>query len=169
MGGAYKHKHKVLWTVLSALLFVSVGVAIYAGIQVREVVRDENQEVFSLSAEFYESEEGVVEISAEEFLRLVAEKKSFLLLGHTLACPMGMPLTSLAKEFSFNHKIRVVSLDMENFERAGLLAKIKYLPTMVIYQDGEMVRYLDGEKNEDLSAYETLEGLENWVKKYVKI
>ncbi|MBQ3318451.1 hypothetical protein IJG76_00285 [Candidatus Saccharibacteria bacterium] len=169
MGGAKEHKHKVLWMVLSALLFVAAVAAGYVGIEVRKVVVDENREAFSLSQEFYESEEGLKEISAEEFSRLVAEKKSFLVLGHTLACPMGMPLTTLVKEFSSNHKILIVSLDKENFEQAGLSSKIKYLPTMVIYQEGEIVKYLDGEKNEDLPAYKTLEGLENWVKKYVKI
>ncbi len=168
MGGV-KHKHKVLWTVLSALLFLAVIAVGYVGIQVRKTVVDEKRGVFSLSEEFYKSEDGVVEISTEEFKKLVEEKKSFLLLGHTMACPMGMPLTTLVKNFSEDYKIRIVSLDKENFEQSELAKKIKFLPTVAIFYEGEMIRYLDGEKDEDLSAYKTREGLENWVKKYIKI
>ena len=169
MGGAARHKHKVLWTVLSVLLFFGVIAVGYAGIQVRKTVVNESRGAISLSSEFYESGDGVVEISAEEFSALVNEKKSFLLFGHTLSCPMGMPLTALTKELAEKYKISIVSLDRENFEKAGLSSRIKFLPTMVVYFEGEEITHLDGEKDEDLSAYKTVEGLENWVKKYVKI
>lgn len=107
--------------------------------------------------------EGLVEITAEEFQQMVRAKKSFAVIAHMTICPAEYPLTTVAKQLAREEKRTIYSLTEEEFKKTGLAEKIKYLPTAVIYKNGELVKYLDAGADEDMKYYQTVEGLKEWI------
>lgn len=106
---------------------------------------------------------GLTEITAEEFQRMVKAKKNFVVVAHMTICPAEYPLTTVAKELAREENMTIYALTEEEFKKTELAEKIKYLPTAVIYKNGEMVKYLDAEDNNDMKYYQSKEGLMEWI------
>lgn len=123
-------------------------------------------EKFSLSAEMYGRSE-VVEITAGEFDQLVAEKKSFVVVLHMVVCPAEFPVTNSAKELAHAEGMVIYSLVEDEFKQIELVREVKYLPSVALIREGELMDYLDAEADEDLSYYKTAEGLKEWIGKWV--
>lgn len=109
--------------------------------------------------------DGLIDITAEEFRELVQSRQDFTVIAHMTICPAEFPLTTIAKQLAREEKMTIYALSEEEFRKTELAEKIKYLPTAAIYKDGKMVKYLDAEKDEDLKYYQTVEGLKGWIEK----
>ena len=125
-------------------------------------------EKFELDNELFEKSE-LVEITAKEYAELIAAKKSFLVMVHMAICPAEMPLTSTTKQLIRQENFTIYSLLQDEFKETELYNSIKYLPSMAIIKDGELVKFLDAESNEDLPHYKTPESLKSWVETYVEL
>ena len=110
-----------------------------------------------------EHAEGLVEITAEEFQQMVRAKKSFVAIAHMTICSAEYPLTTVAKQLAREENMKIYALPEEEFKKTGLAAEIKYLPTAVIYKNGELVKYLDAGADEDMKYYQSKEGLAEWI------
>lgn len=106
---------------------------------------------------------GLTEITAGEFQQMVKAKKSFVVIAHMTICPAEFPLTTVAKELAREENMTIYALTEEEFRKTDLAAKIKFLPTAVVYKNGEMVKYLDAENDGDLKYYRAVEGLKGWI------
>lgn len=125
-------------------------------------------EKFALSAEMYTKGE-VVEITAQEFDQLVAEQKSFVVVLHMVVCPAEFPVTNSAKELAHNEGIVIYNLVEEEFKQTMLARTVKYLPSVAVIHEGELVGYLDAEADEDVKYYKTAAGLKEWLGQYIKM
>lgn len=123
-------------------------------------------EKFPLSAEMYAKGE-VIEITASEFEQLVAEKKSFVVVLHMVVCPAEFPVTNSAKELAYAEGMVIYSLTEEEFKQTVLARTIKYLPSVAIIREGELVGYLDAEADADVKYYKTAAGLKEWLERWV--
>lgn len=130
-------------------------------------VVDKPVEKFMLSEEMYARGE-VVEITAREFDELVAEKKSFVVVLHMVVCPAEFPITNSAKELAYDEGMVIYSLVEEEFKQTALAQTVKYLPSVAIIREGELVGYLDAESDEDVRYYKTATGLKEWIGQYVE-
>ncbi len=130
-------------------------------------VVDKPVEKFMLSEEMYARGE-VVEITAREFDKLVAEKKSFAVVLHMVVCPAEFPVTNSAKELAHDEGMVIYSLVEEEFKQTALAQTVKYLPSVAIIHEGELVGYLDAESDEDVRYYKTAAGLKEWIGQYVE-
>jgi|InofroStandDraft_1065614.scaffolds.fasta_scaffold34265_2 hypothetical protein len=127
---------------------------------------DKPVEKFELSEEMYDDGE-LVEITARDFNELVAEKKSFVVVLHMVICPAEFPVTNSAKELAHSEGMVIYSLVEDEFKQIELVREVKYLPSVALIREGELMDYLDAEADEDLSYYKTAEGLKEWIGKWV--
>lgn len=123
-------------------------------------------EKFSLAEEMW-GQGGFRDITAAEFGDLVAERKNFIVVLHMMICPAEFPVTSIAKQLAHDEGVVIYGLTEEEFRKTELAKEIKYLPSVAIYHDGELVAYLDAEADADLPYYQTVNGLKAWLGKYV--
>lgn len=154
-------KRKWGWVALGALVAVLLVVGVI-GIVNRREPKAEGVTEFRLSAENYVGFE-TVEIDATEYQRLVDERQSFLVVAHMTICPAEFPLTDTAKKLAYEKNLRIYFLDEREFEKTGLKQQIKYLPSLAVIREGELVGFLDAEADADVAAYKTAAGLEKWL------
>lgn len=149
------------WLIGAGVVLV-VGLGVGAGVVWWQNTRQ--SEKFSLSGGNY-GEAATPEITAAEFEDLVAEKQSFIVVAHMMLCPAELPLKDVAKKLAQEEKLRIYFLNENEFAQTELKAEIKYLPTAVVMRDGKVVKFLDAEADEDVGAYQTVEGLKEWLDK----
>ena len=58
-------------------------------------------------------------------------------------------------------------MNASEMKKTEISEYIKYSPSIVIYNKGKIVSYLDAESNDDKKYYESMEGLYEWFTKYV--
>lgn len=148
------------WLVGLAIVVVGLGV----GVGVVWWQNTRQSESFSLSADNY-GEAATPEITAVEFEKLATEEQSFIVVVHMMLCPAELPLKDVAKRLAQGEKLRIYFLNEHEFEQTKLKDEMKYLPTAVVIRDGEVVEFLDAEADEDVEAYQTVEGLKDWLEK----
>lgn len=155
------NKIKKTGILVGVLATVILGVLV-----ILKVISVGEKEKFWLEDDLYSG--GITQsILAEDFKGLIDEKKSFLVTIHMAYCPANMPLTDTTKMFAQEKGIKIYMINADEFKKTDLTQKIKYLPSMAIFKDGELIDFLDAESNEDLPYYQTVEGLAGWAGKYV--
>lgn len=147
---------------------VLAAVSLVTGLMSFQQTGAGNTAKFSLS-EVADNQGEIREITADELAGMIGEKKSFIVLARMTVCPAEFPLTSVAKQFAHERKVPVYALTEEEFKRSSLAETIKYLPSAAIYREGELVTYLDAEKDEDVPYYQSAEKFGEWVGKVVKL
>lgn len=148
-------------------LFVVLAMILHGDTVENSGVVEKPVEKFGLSEEMYAKGE-LVEITASEFDELVAQKKSFVVVLHMVICPAEFPVTNSAKQLAHDEKMTIYSLVEEEFRQTFLAQKIKYLPSVALIREGELVDFLDAEADEDVKYYKTSEGLKAWIGKWVE-
>ena len=152
------------------LSIVSVAVVVWGGFKliVQDNVPGSDQiEKFVLSEEMY-GQGGFRDITAEEFRQLTAEQKSFIVVVHMVVCPAEFPVTSIAKQLAREDDLVIYGLAEEEFKQTDLSKSIKYLPSVAIYHDGQLVAYLDAAADEDMEYYKTADGVKRWLGRFLK-
>ena len=158
---------KKLLTII--LTIVVIALAVWGGFLL--LGREEASEVdkieqFSLSEEMYGQGE-FREITAEELEQLIETKKSFVVVVHMVVCPAEFPVTSIAKQLAHDDGVVIYGLMEEEFKQTALAKTIRYLPSVALYREGELVAYLDAESDSDLEYYKTVDGLRRWLSRYL--
>ena len=125
-------------------------------------------EKFNLESDLYSGSE-LKELSVDEFEKLVKNKKSFVVIAHMDFCPAETPLTSTAEQLVHDDGFTFYGLKSTEFEGSSLSQSVTYLPSAAIYHNGELVKYLDAESDEDIPYYQSAEGLRNWLSNYINL
>lgn len=160
---------KKIWAVIAALVVLAgVGLGGFWLLGRDEAPQEEIGQKFGLSEEIW-GQGGFQDITAAEFKDLVVARKSFVVVLHMMVCPAEFPVTSIAKQLAHDDGLVIYGLAEEEFRQTALAEKIKYLPSVAIYHEGELVAYLDAESDADLLYYQTVEGLRKWLGRYVEL
>lgn len=109
------------------------------------------------------------EITAQEYNTMVAERKNFVVVLHMVVCPAEFPITNSAKQLAHDESLRLYSMVEDEFAQTDLARRIKYLPSVAIIREGDVVDFLDAEADEDLPYYKTAAGLKEWLEQWVEI
>jgi hypothetical protein len=155
-------KHKALLIILPILAIATVAGILFA----RAITPQQSATTaqrFPLSSEYYAEQGALIDITAQDFENLIAEKKSFIVMAHMLICPAEAPLTTTVEQFTHDNPIVVLSLDESEFKNTNLKQTIKYLPTAAIYHDGKLVAWLDAESDDDLPTYKSASAFKSWL------
>lgn len=143
-----------IWCVCFFLFFCIVGCTV-------------QQQKFALEKEYYETSE-LVELDLNTYEKLVKEKKSFLLFIYQPLCVTSDTFEKIVKEFSSTYQLTIYQMPFSLVKESNL-EKIQYYPSFVIFHEGEVVDFLEADKEEDKDQYKNLDALYNWVTNYVTI
>lgn len=150
--------------VVALVLVLGIGAVavMLLGLALDNSSKDSDSKEFGLSQEYYERGE-LKEVTAEEFGRLIEGRQSFIVIARMAVCPAEFPLKDVAKQVAKDEGVVIFELNEVEFKETPLAQVVKYLPSAAIYHNGELVTYLDAEKDEDLQYYQTAEGFKDWL------
>ena len=107
------------------------------------------------------------EISNSDLKTLEKDKETFLIMVYTTGCFSCMDFEKVLTEFTKINNIQVLRINITDIENTKLAKKIKYTPTLVIYHNGKVYKYLDANSNEDVDYYKSPDNLKTWLDKYI--
>lgn len=127
-----------------------------------------NKEPFYLDDEFYKSNE-LIDITSTEFQEIINNEKSFALFIYTQGCITCFDFEQYLEEFQNTYNIKIYAMNAEEMKKTSVSKFIKYSPSVILYNKGKMISYLDAESNDDKEYYESTENFYKWFTKYIII
>lgn len=122
---------------------------------------------FRLSDEYYGGS-GFAEIDDARLKQLIDEKESFAVFVYQPACRTSDDFEKVLTEFSKKSQVKFLKIAFSKVKNSGLMGDIKYYPSAAIYHKGRLVDFLRADSDEDTGAYESIDGFQEWWRKYVK-
>lgn len=124
------------------------------------------QEKFSLEDKYYNNGD-FVEIENDKLKELENNSESFLVMVYTTGCFSCMDFEKVLTEFTKEKKLTIYRININDIEDTKLEEKIKYTPSLVIYQKGNVYKYLDANSDKDTEYYKSTDSLLEWLDKYI--
>lgn len=121
---------------------------------------------FELENEYYSKNE-LIDINSDEFKDLIKYEKSFAVFAYTDGCSSCHEFKKVLEEYQKNNRITFYSISAPEMKKTSISDSVKYTPSMLIYNKGKLVVYLNAESDKDLEYYKTTEGFNKWFTKYV--
>lgn len=126
---------------------------------------------FTLNEKYYEKSE-IIELSnIDEFSKLEKEKDSFGIYIYLPGCLTCSKFKPILDDFSETYNITLYSISYLKIKNTSntLIKNIETAPSVALFSNGQLVTYLDANKDEHIEYYENIEGFTSWFKTYVEI
>lgn len=154
---------KKLW------LKIAIIIPIVAAISGGALLMFFNSKSVSLDETYYEKGQ-IKSIDKEELLRLENSKSNFaLLLGVPGYCSSTVPFDSIVEDFVKKNNLTILSFDFRKKADTKIAETVQYSPSVVIYKNGEIFKFINAMSDDDLPYYQSSENFGEWFNKYVKI
>lgn len=127
-----------------------------------------NKKPVYLDNEYY-GKYNLIDIDKNDYQKLIDDKKTFVIAITLDGCISCEEFKPILKEYMETNKLTFYHLEFKEMIKTDLYENIKYSPSVVVIKRGKLVSYLDSNSDEDMSAYESVKGLDNWLKKYIKL
>lgn len=121
---------------------------------------------FYLDEEYYNNT-SINEISTNELNDLETSKGSFAIFIYDPYCPTSLALNNILNEFTTNYQVSIYKISFANIGGTTISKYVKYCPSVVIYQKGEIVSYLNSNAKRDTIYFESLSQFIKWFTKYI--
>jgi len=149
------------------LIIVGVIITIIISISLIFIFKDNKK--INLEDKYYDNGK-LLRITSDEFIKLEKNKENFILFVHIPGvCQVSLPFAPIVEEFVEKNNITIYSLPFYDITDTSVEEYVKYSPSVLIYEDGNVISYLDSTKNEHLEYYKSIESFTKWIKKYVNI
>ena len=119
---------------------------------------------FYLSDKYYNNGE-FIEVTKSDLES--KNNETYLLYTYNDYCNFKIPCDQIFKEFMKKYKIDCLSISFKDFKNTNYYETIKYAPSIIIINNGKVIKYLDAEKDEDLQRYQDEEKFEEWLSNYI--
>ena len=121
-----------------------------------------NKEKFYLSDKYYNKGEYVKVTSSD-----INKKDSYILFTYNNYCSLAVPCENIFLEFMKEYKIDFLSMPYEELKNTYLYKKVKYAPSIIIVDKGEIVDFLDANNDSDLEKYQNVDMFRDWISEYI--
>ena len=145
------------------IIIVIVGIII---IIERDLIFKTSNVLFYLEDKYY-NQEVSIEISNLELENKIKNKESFALFIHQPACSKSYEFNKIQSLYQQNNNISFNKILFEDLQKTKLSKEIKYFPSFAIFNNGELVDFLDAESNDDILKYKEYDEFSNWFNSYV--
>ena len=98
---------------------------------------------------------------------MIEDKETFLLMIYLSGCTSCAAFKPIVEELAASKQVSIYEISLDNVKDD--YPEIKYTPAFMVYKDGELLGYLDANKNEDSKYFENVYNLSSWVKQYLDI
>ena len=65
------------------------------------------------------------------------------------------------------YKIDFLSIPFDEFKKTDFYKSVKYAPSVIIIENGNIISYLDANSDIDLEKYQDVNKFEEWLNNYV--
>ncbi len=124
------------------------------------------KEKFYLEDKYYNNS-SFSEIDKQGLKELENNSESFLVMVYTTGCFSCMDFEKVLTEFTEEKSLTVFRINISDIEDTKIEEKIKYTPSLVIYQKGNVYKYLDANSDKDTEYYKSTTSLSKWLDKYI--
>lgn len=121
-------------------------------------------EKIHLEKEYY-NDAKFIEISDTDIKTM--DDKNYLLFVYNNYCQFKVPCDEIFQEFIEKYNISILKMPYEEFKNTYLHDKILYAPSVIIINKGNIISYLDAEKDEDKIKYQSVDEFAKWLEKYI--
>ena len=118
-----------------------------------------NKKIY-LSNEFY-SEGNFKEINNDSINQY--NNKTYLLFTYNNYCSLPIPCDKIFLEVAKKNNISILSMPFSEFKKKVFYDTVKYAPSIIIVDEGKVIKYLDANKDEDLEKYQDVDKFEKWL------
>lgn len=130
----------------------------------KKINQNDNVERFYLNDEYY-NKGNFISIDSDKLNKMTNE--SYVLFTYNNYCSMSVPCEEIFEEFMKKYKIDFLSIPFEEFKNTNIYKTVKYAPSVILVEKGNVVAYLDAESDDDLNKYQDINEFEEWMNNYV--
>ena len=118
-----------------------------------------NKKIY-LSNEFY-SEGNFKEINNDSINQY--NNKTYLLFTYNNYCSLPIPCDKIFLEVAKKNNISILSMPFSEFKKTVFYDTVMYAPSIIIVDEGKVIKYLDANKDEDLEKYQDVDKFAKWL------
>ena len=156
-----------VWQLLLGLLLVIGGTTLF----IVGVSGGFGKPKAEIDVEYYCSdncEPRYMDLTPSEYEKLVADKKSFVVLIDQGGCKTADKLKEFMSEYASSEGFRVYKIIFEDVKKTSLYDFVKYYPSVAVASKGKVIGFLRADADEDADAYNQYKAFETWIQKYLK-
>lgn len=124
-----------------------------------------SEKKFYLSGEYYKSD--VIEINNNELDKLLNNDKSFILFVYNPFCNFKVSCEEVFTNTLRDENITLLKIPFDSFKSSKFYKKVKYGPSILIVNNGKLVKYLDASDDNDYDIYQDEEKFKEWLSLYI--
>lgn len=132
------------------------------------LVLNNNKKTFFLENKYY-GLKSINEIKIDELNKLIDNKESFAVFIYQPMCITSSDFEEVLNSFLEENQISIYKIAYSDIKDTDIGKSVKYYPSFIIYNKGEMVDFLESNKDEDVNYYSSKEGFSKWFTKYVDL
>lgn len=123
-------------------------------------------EKFYLEDELYDKGT-ITEINVDELEKLEEDKKNFAVFVYLPGCTSCAAFRTVLDEFVVDYNMEIYTISILDVTDTSIDEVVEYAPSLVLYNEGKVVDYLDSTSDEDKPALTSVSGLEKWLEEYI--
>lgn len=127
--------------------------------------KNSNKKIY-LDDEYYDNG-SYIEITKEKLDELQNNKSSYLVFTYNSYCTFKVPCDNIFEEVMKKYNISIYSMPYELMKQTFIHDKVTYAPSIIIINKGNIVTFLDPEKDDDLNKYQDANEFEKWLGEYI--
>ena len=145
---------------MSGIVLIAIGL-FFLGMYIAD-------DSFKLTSKYY-GENKYIDLDGKTLDKIIKDKESFAVFVYQPMCAASSTLESVVTPFMGKYNLSLYKISYSDMKNTVLGKTIKYYPSIVIYEDGEIVDFLDANSGEDVDIYKTFDAFEKWFTSYVKV
>jgi len=114
-------------------------------------------------SEEYHGEGGIGMITTDDLRTMVEDKKSFLLFVSQPECQTAEKLRGILQDLITEYPVQIFEISFSDLKESGLASEVRFYPSLIVYRQGEVEDFLDANDDVDAAAYNSLDGLKEWL------
>ncbi len=121
-----------------------------------------NNKKFYLTEKYYNNGD-FINVTSNE----IPYNESYILYTYNNFCVLPVHCETIFKKVMENNKIDMLSIPFDDFKKTSLYKEVKYAPSIIIVNNGDIVSYFDANSDNDLEKYQNIAKFEEGLKEYV--
>lgn len=110
----------------------------------------------------------VTDIDKSEYEKMIAEKKSFVLMIDHEGCTATIKMRKMLQNLGENEQFKYYRIMWPDAKETNLHDYIKYSPSIAIINKGKIVAYLRADSDEDAAYYNDHDALKSWLISHIR-
>lgn len=110
----------------------------------------------------------LMELTPDEYEKLIAEKRSFVVLVDQAGCTTADRLKEFMTDYMREQGFKSYKMMFSEMKNSSLHDQVRYYPSVAVIAEGRVLAWLKADSNEDAEAYNQYDTFKEWLQKYLK-